>query len=345
MKSRIIFFLFTIGWTCCIAQKKWQIVRSELIVAHPPFKQCHASTIVELSRDRFMAAWFGGSGEGAKDVVIWTSICTNGRWDPPVVAATGIVNDTLRYPCWNPVLFKNSKGRLMLFYKVGPTVQQWWGMLSTSVDDGKTWSAPVRLPDGILGPIKNKPVQLAAMTILAPSSTETTYKWSVHLEKSDDNGNTWRIIPVDTAGFDAIQPSILSYGHGKLQILCRSKQGNVVQSWSFDNGKTWSPLSRTELPNPNSGTDAITLKDGSQLIVYNPDTPGKAWYNGRGRLHAAISEDGSHWTDILTLENGTTEEYSYPAVIQTIDGLVHITYTHDRKNITHVVLLPPGLRH
>src|SRR5258708_31800392 len=111
-----------------------------------------------------MAAWFGGSREGAKDVVIWTSICTNGRWDPPVVAATGIVNDTLRYPCWNPALFKNSKGRLMLFYKVGPTVHQWWGILSTSLEHAKTWSTPLRLHDANLGPIKIKPLQLPPST-------------------------------------------------------------------------------------------------------------------------------------------------------------------------------------
>jgi alpha-L-fucosidase len=92
------------------------------------------------------------------------------------------------------------------------------------------------------------------------------------------------------------------------------------------------------LPNPNSGTDAVTLKNGLQLIVYNPDLPGKDWFNGRSRLRVAASRDGAHWEDVVVLEDGTTEEFSYPAIIQSRDGLVHITYTYDRKNIKHVVL-------
>jgi len=120
--------------------------------------------------------------------------------------------------------------------------------------------------------------------------------------------------------------------------MCRSKQGNVIQSTSTDNGKTWSALSRTDLLNPNSGTDAVTLKDGKQLIVYNPALPGKDWYNGRAELRVAESTDGQRWKDVITLEHGTTEEYSYPAIIQTSDGLIHITYTYNRANIKHVIV-------
>jgi len=329
--------------TGVIAQNQWKVVRSGLIVAKPAFQQCHASTIVDISPGKLMAAWFGGSHEGANDVVIWTSTSVNGQWDVPVVRATGVMNDSLRYPCWNPVLFKNSVGKLFLFYKVGPSVRLWWGMVITSMDQGRTWSSPVRLPQGILGPIKNKPVQFSSGTILSPSSVETSAGWTVHLERSEDNGNSWSSIPLDSGGFDVIQPSILTYGDGRLQILCRSKQDAVIQSWSVDSGRSWSPLSWTTLPNPNSGIDAVTLHDGRQVIVYNPDLPGKEWSAGRGRLRVAVSEDGYHWTDILALENGTTEEYSYPAIIQAADGLLYITYTYNRKNIRYVAVRPASL--
>jgi predicted neuraminidase len=322
----------------CFAQKQWILARQELLFHDPPFLQCHASTIVELSSGELMAAWFAGTREGAKDVCIWSSTGKGSSWTKPVVLACGEITDTLRYPCWNPVLFKSSTGKLFLFYKVGPSPQQWWGMMRSSADEGKTWSVAVKLPEGMLGPIKNKPYQLPDGSILAPSSEETKTKWSVHLERSADDGNTWTKILIDTSDFDVIQPSILNYGHGKLQILCRSKQGAVVQAWSPDNGQTWGKLSRTELLNPNSGTDAVTLKDGRQLIVYNPDLPGKEWNNGRAKLHVAISADSTHWKDILRLENGTKEEFSYPAVIQAKDGSVHVTYTYDRKNIKHVVI-------
>ena len=285
-----------------------------------------------------MAAWFGGTRESAKDVEIWYSVTEKGTWRKPVSIANGIVNDTLRYPCWNPVLFTSREKKLFLFYKVGPSPRLWWGMVITSIDEGKTWSSPIRLPAEILGPIKNKPVLLTDGTILSGSSLETELKWSAHMEISKDGGANWKKIQLDTSGFDIIQPTILHYGKGKLQALFRSKQGVVVQSWSSDNGQNWSKLLKTELLNPNSGIDAVTLKNGEQLLIYNPELPGKTWNNGRAKLHVAISKDGIKWVDIMRLESGTTEEYSYPAVIEAKDGKVHITYTYDRKNIKHVVI-------
>ncbi|UOR06093.1 exo-alpha-sialidase [Hymenobacter aerilatus] len=327
------------------AQSNWVKMKEEVLFPDPPFRQCHASTLVEVSDGKLLVSCFGGSGEGQKDVAIWlATIDKQGQVSRPKSVATGVVNDTLRYPTWNPVLFREQQGKLLLFYKVGPNPREWWGMVQTSSDEGKTWTTARRLPSGILGPIKNKPVQLANGTILSPSSVEeTTDRWKVHLEKSTDRGQTWQRIPVDTASaLDVIQPSILRYSGGRLQLLCRSKQGSVVQAWSTDNGNTWGKLSKTTLLNPNSGTDAVTLRDGSQLIVYNPDVPGKDWFNGRGKLRVAQSRDGQKWNDVAVLENGDKEEYSYPAIIQTRDGRVHITYTYDRKNIKHVVLQGGG---
>ena len=340
MKYAFIIVAIMIYSLPALSQNGWRKMSEELLVKDAPFQQCHASSIVELTSGKLMAVWFGGTDEGHTDVRIWSATQNSNGWTKPIVLADGIINDTLRYPCWNPVLFRSAKGKLYLFYKVGPSPRAWWGMIKTSLDDGRTWSQAIRLPDGILGPIKNKPIQLNDGTMLAPSSVETNLKWNVHIEKSIDEGRTWKKIPVDTASrYHVIQPSILNYGNGRLQILCRSKQGVVVQSWSRDNGNTWSELSATTLPNPNSGTDAITLKSGEQLIVYNPGKPGKEWYNGRAELRVAVSKDGKKWTDVMTLEKGTEEEYSYPAVIQLKNGEVHITYTYDRKNIKHVVMV------
>lgn len=321
-------------------QVHWKKLKEELVFSNPPFQACHASTIVEVEPGRLLLSFFAGSQEGKKDVSIWTAAIENGKTSELRKVAEGIVNDTLRYPTWNPVLFKSKGGEFFLFYKVGPNPREWWGMFKTSLDRGQTWSSAQALPEGILGPIKNKPVQLVDGTILSPSSVEESEdRWKVHIERSTDLGKTWVRIPVDPdSEFDVIQPSILDHGDKKLQILCRSKQGSVIQAWSADGGKTWGKLSRTELPNPNSGTDALTLKDGTQLIVYNPDLPGKDWWNGRGKLRVASSRDGKAWKDVMVLEDGAKEEYSYPAIIQTSDGLIHITYTFDRKNVKHVVL-------
>ncbi|MGV8880103.1 MAG: sialidase family protein [Sphingobacteriaceae bacterium] len=332
--------LFLFAAIGCFAQATWQKLSTELMFDRPPFQECHASTLAELSPGKFMAAWFGGTQEGHQDVCIWFSTLENGKWSTPSKIAEGSDNPNQRYPLWNPVLFKAKEGKLFLFYKEGKNPREWWGMVKTSTDDGKVWSAAERLPEGVLGPIKNKPVQLADGTILSPSSVETKRKWTVHMERSSDLGKTWQIIPVDhQSAFDVIQPSVLFYPENKLQILSRSKQGSVVQSWSGDEGKTWSKMSSTKLANPNSGIDAVTLEDGTQLIVYNPTLPGKDWSNGREKLNVAQSEDGITWKDIFVLEDGKKgDEFSYPAIIQASDRKIHLTYTHNRTNITYVVL-------
>lgn len=326
---------------------------NEFIYDHAPFPQCHASTIVETPGGTLLASFFGGTREKDPDVGIWVSRHEKGRWSAPVEVADGIQytgadGAVVRYPTWNPVLFQPNNGPLMLFYKIGPTPQTWWGMLKTSTDDGRTWSEACRLPEGVLGPIKNKAVQLADGTILCPSSAESPETgWTVHFELTRDLGRTWTVVgPINTKDeFNAIQPSVLFHADGRLQILCRSRESVITTSWSADQGRSWSRMTATVLPNPNSGTDAVTLADGRQLLVYNPT---KSLPNGKGGprspLNVAVSKDGVAWKDVAVLETDDAPNgYSYPAVIQTRDGLVHITYTWRRERIRHVVLDPRKL--
>lgn len=314
-----------------------------------PTPQCHASTIAETTSG-LVTAWFGGTNEGNPDVGIWISMYQNKKWSRPVEVINGVQTDTLCFPCWNPVLFKSRSGPLMLFYKVGPNPEEWWGMLMISEDEGKTWSAPWKLGDGepghLIGPVKNKPVQLQDGTILCPSSTERRefngdLIWKVHFELSGDNGRTWEVTgPVnDGIEYDAIQPTILTYSDRIMQVLCRTRQGVIAQSWSYDKGKTWSKMKPSSLPNPNAGIDAVTLKDTRQLLVYNHTIRKSDFPSGRNMLNIAISKDGYKWEPVMTLER-QEGEYSYPAVIQTSDGLVHITYTYKRQTIKHVVIDP-----
>ena len=147
----------------------------------------------------------------------------------------------IRYPCWNPVLFQSKKGPLLLFYKAGPSPTTWWGMLMRSDDGGRTWSSPKRLPKGIYGPIKNKPVELADGWLLCGSSTEEV-GWRVHIERTRSFGQQWSKTGYLNAAmeFGAIQPTILAYPSGKLQVLCRTKWQLITECWSDDGGQTWS---------------------------------------------------------------------------------------------------------
>jgi predicted neuraminidase len=311
------------------------IVESEFVFESPPAPSCHASTIVETG-DGFLAAWFGGTAERNPDVVIYVARSEAGRWLTPIRVLDGVQGDGRRLPCWNPVLYRPKSGPILLFSKIGPSPAEWWGVLQTSDDDGRTWSKPARLPDGILGPIKNKPIALPDGSLLCPSSAEDAkLGWRVFLERTPDLGRTWRSVGPVNDGIEiaAIQPSILTHPGGRLQILCRTRQKKLAEAWSNDLGETWSPMTLTELPNPSSGTDAVTLLDGRQLLVYNPTI------KGRTPLAVAISADGKVWKDALTLED-QPGEYSYPAVIQAGDEKVHITYTWKRTRIKHVVIDP-----
>lgn len=326
------------------------VVREEFICEQSPTPASHASTIIGTDKG-LVAAWFGGQKERAPDVGIWLARHDGNRWSPPERVAMGRMPDGTPCPCWNPVLFQPRGSPLLLFFKVGPRESEWWGEVKTSTDGGRTWSAPRRLPDGILGPIKNKPVQLADGTIISPSSTEEFRPgpgekkveiWKAHLELSSDGGQSWtKIGPLaDPSQANVIQPTVLVHDDGRLQILCRSMVGRVQEAWSSDQGRTWSAIQPTSLPNPDSGIDAVKLRDGRFLLVYNHSTEGGA---DRRVLNVAVSSDGRRWYAALVLEN-QAGEYSYPAVIQAADGLVHVTYTHNRKQIKHVVLDPAAFK-
>ncbi|WP_339880175.1 sialidase family protein [uncultured Algoriphagus sp.] len=330
------------------------LIKSELIyeLDNKPTPQVHASTLIETP-EGIVSAFFGGTHENNPDVGIRVSRLINGEWSWPEEIVNGVQNDTLRYPCWNPVLFQPEGKPLMLFYKVGPSPTTWWGMLTTSEDNGKTWSAPKKLGEDpiighIIGPVKNKPVQLASGRIINPTSLEYIINgreqdWKVYFEISDDGGDTWKMVgPVnDGVNFDAIQPSILTYPDGRIQAISRTKQNVLSQIWSDDEGETWGEMTALDLPNPNSGTDAVTLTDGRQLLVYNHSTKDGDEPKGRNILNLALSENGIDWKPVMTLENIPVEDgYAYPAIIQASDGLVHITYTYNRRSIKYAVVDP-----
>jgi len=323
--------------------------------AEAPTPQCHSSSLVELPDHQLAATWFGGTNEPHVDNSIWFSRQIDGGWQRPMEVVDGSegANEDLR--TGNPVLFQPKEGPLLLFYKVVPREENrasaWHGMVTRSHDGGKTWEAPRKLGSDpklgsqpqLIGPVKNKPVQLPDGTILCPSSTEHA-GWRVHFELSRDLGKTWEVIgPInDASNFNVIQPSLLHYPDGRMQVLCRSKEGVIAQSWSEEGGKNWSPFSATHLPNPNTGTDAVTLADGRQLLVYNHTLKGAPFPGNRQMLNVALSKDGKKWKPVLTLDRDKGE-FSYPSVIQATDGKVHISYTWKRETIKHVVLDPETL--
>ena len=338
MKSIFIVLVLIFSLNLIAQQNvKFEVLDSGFIYTEANFPSAHASTIEELENGDLLAAWFGGTHERHPDVSIYTSTKTEAGWSSPKKVADGYQNDSLSYPTWNPVLF-NTDSKLFLFYKIGPSPSTWWGAYKTSKDQGKKWSEKKILPKEILGPIKNKPIQVENGRIISGSSVEFQNGeiWHAHMEISDDFGETWRKIPVNQdSKYKVIQPTIVQLQNGDLKAFFRSDQDVVLESLSEDNGKSWSDFTQSELSNPNSGIDAVGLKNGGFLMVYNPMASGEDWWDGRSKLNLAYSQNGKHWKDVLKLENEEEGEFSYPAIIQSKNGEIHITYTYNREKIKY----------
>lgn len=315
------------------------IIRTELIFAleQRPTPQCHASTVVETTKG-LAAAWFGGEREKHHSVGIWLSTNAGSGWNEPIEIADAGRSGVPGGTCWNPVLFRPTNGPLMLFYKVGFEIRSWNSVMMTSVDDGQTWSKPRMLENRVFGPVKNKPIELADGTILCPTSDEAN-GWEVCFSMTRDLGGTWSAVGPCNNGalYSAIQPSLLPHPDGRIQALCRTRHGRVGEIWSEDGGRTWSSFALTEIVGNNSGLDAVALRDGRYLLVNNPV---EADWNGRNILALWVSDDGIAWRQACLLENADQGEFSYPAIIQTADSMVHITYTYLRESVKHVAIDP-----
>jgi predicted neuraminidase len=300
-----------------------------------PFAQCHASTVLRATDGTFLVAWFGGTHEKHDDVGIWLSKGRPGSWSAPREVAK------LREDAhWNPVLFSKAPGEIILYFKVGKTIDAWETWYMTSSDDGDTWSAAKELVPGDKGgrgPVRNKPLILSDGTWLAPASNEKKGVWNAFVDRSEDGGVTWTAGPFVPVNRDSIpeegviQPALWESQPGHVHMLLRSSAGVICRSDSEDFGKTWSPVYKTDLPNPNSGIDLTRLADGTLVLIYNRD--GRNW-GERHPISLAVSKDnGKTWPVTTDLETGTEgDEFSYPSVIA-LGDTVALTYTWKRQKI------------
>ena len=309
------------------------------------FAQCHASTLVEMANGDLLCAFFAGTREGAADVGIYWSRCNSGRWGDVTLAAK-----VAPVAHWNPVLFRDSQGTNFLFFKAGPSPKVWKTFVRRSLDDGASWSDPEELMPGDAsggrGPVKNKPIQLADKTILAPASKEGG-NGGAFVDRSTDGARSWQRSdyvppPVRATGdlrgqmrVSVIQPSLWESEPGVIHMLLRSNAGRIYRSDSTDGGRSWCAMYPTALEHNNSGIDLVGLPNGLLVLAHNPT---RYW---RNKLVLSMSRDnGETWKVLRVLEdkpeNVPANEYSYPAAILRNDGRLAVSYTYERRNIAVV---------
>jgi len=308
------------------------------------YPSCHGSTILELPNGDLLAAWYAGSREKGDDVVILGARLVSGDtiWSNYEVWA-----DTPDKSEGNPVLFYDRNGVLWLFYQTmygsgeGRT-RQGTGWTTCKIkakisnDFGMSWQTERTLVEewGFL--TRNKVLQLADGTILLPVHDERD--WSSRILISNDDGQNWKFSErIDSGGGfhkGNIEPTIILRDDGK--ILCFMRSGadtnQIWKSLSSDHGEHWSEPVEIDQPNPNSACDLLKLKNGNVVLAFNNTK------SNRTPLTLTIStDDGETWAALRNLED-SEGEYSYPAIIQTKDGKIHVTYTYMRNKIKHVEL-------
>jgi len=153
---------------------------------------------------------------------------------------------------------------------------------------------------------------------------------------TDDWGRTWHA-SAPLCGAGNIQPSIVRRQDGSLYTLMRDNgppPKRLHQSESRDRGETWSEVGDSNLPNPGSGAEIISLRNGHWALISN-DTE-----RGRHSLAVQISDDEGRswkWKRHLELDEPGPEagSFHYPSIIQAKDGTLHASYSYHlaKKNL------------
>jgi len=153
---------------------------------------------------------------------------------------------------------------------------------------------------------------------------------------SDDEGESWTpSLPI--VGYGNIQPAIVQKKDGSLVAFMRDNgdsPGKILISTSIDDGYSWTVAEKSDIPNPGTSVDAIKLKNGNWVMVYND------LESDRYSVAVSLSDDEGKtwkWTKRLERDDSKKGSFSYPSVIQTKDGLIHASYSYrigeDKKTI------------
>lgn len=223
----------------------------------------------------------------------------------------------------------------------------------SSKDRGVSWTAPGQYFDSIGAFPRNRIIRRLDGTILFPfySQAKGHDNWPVMAVTTSReiplNSSGWVAYPLKDGG-DLVQPTCMRLPHNHSVIKCffRDRRAkHIYAATSTSEGVSFSRPLPTILPNNNAGIEGYPLLSGNLAMVFNPQT------KGRDPLTIAVSEDGGQtWPHQRYLQHGKSEsnssrdvksnkkgnEFSYPTILQTPDGKIHVMYTYNRETIKYV---------
>lgn len=324
----------------------------------------HAANLLVLPSGDLLLTYYAGIYERGSGESIVLSRLSKGskRWTEPVVVSyhAGWANQ-------NPLLFLAPDKTIWLFHTTqrgghDQTKDLVYALKST--DEGHTWSEPFTLfPQP--GLYTRQPVVVFQNQWLFPvyhsaggSITSNAQKDHSYVEVSADSGATWKECDVAGSG-GYVQMNIVPISPTHLVAFFRSRYADWIYKSESSDGCSWTTPQATALPNNNASIQAIALKDGHLAMIFNNTQaelkPEHADTASRRILSLALSEDGGKtWPWIRDIENPALSqpilpledpEYSYPSIVQSADGMIHVAYTFRRETIKYMEFSEEWIKH
>jgi len=322
----------------------------------------HASCIVECPNGDLRAVWYENGRElpppyyserrdKSDDVRIGGSRKPIGAdsWEKPFV-----MSDTFGVSNNNPCMAIDRRGHLWLVHATLLGVPRWtWGSALLRYKISSRYDRPgppIWDRENILvpriaeleemasegNPLSSRlgwmprahPLIRSDGAVVIPLANENFYIAAMAI--TQDSGETWTFSkPVPGRG--VIQPTLVEFPDGTITAFFRTSGGRIRRSDSLDGGITWSQMREIDLIHPGSGLEAILLRNGHLLMIYNDKE------DARDRLAVSISTDrGRTWRWTRHLEDTPGERFDYPSIIQARDDTLHATYTYNLRTIKHV---------
>lgn len=303
------------------------LLRLQPIFSGIPTKfESHAPTLIAFDDGELLAAWYSYDGphELTGSAIFMSRRQAHATsWTEPALHIDRPQGDG------NPVLYHEGD-HVWFFQAIVPggwsTSRIAW---QESLDRGLTWSEPREIVGPLGANVRFSPLRTAEGELLLPAYDDLLnrslfFAW---------DGAAWGLRSTITTSvlFPNIQPAVVRLTDSSLLSVMRG--GAKTWLWasrSYDHGRTWTTPVNSGFPNDNSSTALLRLHNGDLVMAYNePHQSGHPLYAGLS------ADEGRTWLPLRTLTTGPGK-YSYPALAEGPDGLIHLLYSDDRKRIGHI---------